>query len=367
MFVFDRHIMWRYLEITALLLFCLVVMIAVSMVVEDVRLFARSENATAGTMLAILGLRSVIYSHQMMPMAAFLGVLVWGALTARKGELIAAYVGGYSPRRLARPLLLAAALLAGATFVTGEYLVPWAANALVRIRSFDLYGKAPLAGQLRRRATWYRDGDHLLNLPRVDLERREFHDPRIFRIDALGAVQDWWQARTLARADGVWELRQGVHHALALDGEVHTISFARFRLPLTVAPQDLLDISGKPEQLTLGQLGETIMRRRRTGRQARFHELHWHQRFVYPLGLLVLVLISLPLALAPRRDRGLTGAMGSGRAVAGLAYSITYLFQSMVAAGDIAPAWGAWLPAAVTAVAATAIYLVARRLTGLSF
>lgn len=367
MFVFDRHIMARYAMITALLLFALVVVVAVSMVVEDVRLFARSETATAGTMLAILGLRSLIYSHQMVPMASFLAVLMWGALAARSGELTAAYVGGYSPWRLARPLLLVAAGLSVATFLVGELLVPPAANALVRIRSYDLYGKDPLAGALRRRAAWYRDGRYLLHLPRVDLQRREFHDPEVFEVDGGGAVLSWWQARTLVRVDQTWELLQGVHHALPPDGAVRPESFERLTLPLVVAPQDLIDLSGEPQQLTMSQLGDTIGRRRRTGRQARFHELQWHQRLVYPLSLFVLVLISLPLALVPRRDRGLTGALGSGSAVAALTYSIAYLFQSMVAAGDIAAVWGAWLPAGVTAVAASVLYLAIKRVAQLHY
>lgn len=364
---FDRHLATRYLLTVGLLQLALVIVISVSLLVEDVEIFSASERATATTMLALLGLRALIYGYQLLPIAAFLGVLVWGALLAQRGELIAAYVGGYHPARLAAPILAGALLLAGLTFATGEWLVPPAANRLVQIRSLELYGVDPLERLLSKRVTWYRDGDLLLNLPAVDLERQELHEPQVFVLGPGGLVRGWWRARLLARPAGGWELRDGVYWDLSAGGAPLPRPFAAQALPLAVELQDLLDLSSKPEQLSAAELARVIERRRKLGHLTRLHTQQLHQRFVYPVSLLVLVLLSLPLALVPERRRGLTGALGSGSAVAALAYAIDYLFRSLVAAGAIAPALGAWLPALVTALAGVGLFVAVKRVLQLTY
>ena len=52
-------------------------------------------------------------------------------------------------------------------------------NALVRVRSSELYGKVPLESALSHRSAWYRDGRYVLNLPEVDIDRAEFYRPQL--------------------------------------------------------------------------------------------------------------------------------------------------------------------------------------------
>lgn len=357
--VFRRYTVFGYLAVTSVLLLSLVIVISISMMVED-NLWSRNDINVLNLIQIIL-LRALSYAYQLIPIAAFLGVLVWGAMTAKRGELTALYVGGYSTWEISRPLIGTALFLSLLTLFTGEVLIPRATNKLIAMRGLDVTARQQTVVQEQ----WFRDGDYIIYLPAVDNDTKEMLDARIIKMTADGSVSQWYTGRRLRfQPDGIlhWQLEDGVRYSLDEEGQITKEAFNAAIMPLTVSLDDLLDRSGRPGQLNSYELKSAISRRKRTGRIIRYHVFEYHNRLVYPLSLLVLVLISIPMALKPDKNRSISGAIGSGTVVAGWAYGVTYLFRSMMSSGSMGPIMASWGSLAAILIGALAAYVLIKHL-----
>jgi lipopolysaccharide export LptBFGC system permease protein LptF len=313
--------------------------------------------------MEVIFLRAFTYGYQLLPIAAFLGALVFGALIAKRGELTALYVGGYSTWQIGRPIIGTALFMALFTLWAGQVSIPWATNRLVAMRGLDSAVRQQAGPSLEQ---WFKNGPSILHLPGVNIEEKKLIDVLVFKQDSAGEIREWFSAAALqylpkSAGQKTWLLKDGRHFLLATDGSITAYNFAEEAIDLSVHLPDLLDSSGRPSQLTLGELEESIARRERTGRLTRYHLYEYHQRFVYPLSLLVLVLISIPLALVPDKNRSISGALGSGTIVAAWAYGITYLSRSMMSSGSISPIAASWGALLVTFFGAMLFYLFLKR------
>jgi LPS export ABC transporter permease LptG len=276
---------------------------------------------------------AVKVAYQNFPVAAFLAAILCGASLARRGELLAIEANGMGPYQTMVPLCAVAAVGALGCFALGEWVMP---AAVVQTRQSMGSLRSEAGPSQSSRSPWFMDGDYVLYLPEVDQAQQTFWQPTVYALQD-GRLQALIEARSLRHA-GDWVL-EGAARRFVDRPEVERLD--RLVLPLRVRPQDLLDSTGDPQLLSLGELRALIGRRRRAGYDVTLHRLEAQQRLAQPLSGCLLVMLALPFALRPRQPR-LGRALGSGVGLL-CAYLAAQQGCRLMATSQSMPAWwGAW-------------------------
>ena len=336
---------------------CLLVLLVVILrLVENIGDLARQADAGEAALL-LASLSAGEQAYQVLPIACCIGVLVSGTLLARGGELLAVQAAGGGPwLSWGPPLAVALGLgLLGAGL--GEGLLP----QLVRLQG-RLQGIArqdPLSRFYGRQLHWFRDGTTFLHLPEPSTEAPvSFVSPSLYRTEA-GQVTEVLRGSRLAYEAGQWWLEDA--ESWRLD-RPELQRQARLPLQLAVTPRDLLDVTGNPREMRYGAVRALLRRRHRAGFETAAYALELHQRPLYPLNVAALVLIALPWAAQPSRQRSLAAALGGGAALMAMVLAAGQLLRLLALAHRLGPASCAWGTLALWLALAPLSWLLQRRL-----
>ncbi|MFC1611577.1 LptF/LptG family permease, partial [Myxococcota bacterium] len=322
---------------TMLVLLTLVILVVAVTLVESAGDISEAESGvTAALWLAVYS--SVQHAFQVLPIACFLGALVAGAVLARRGEILAAQAAGVSSLKLALSFM---AVVLGASALgvgCGELLVPRAIAGVERVQREQLHHRSALSRFYNRRLKWFRQGDVLIFLTRVDREARLVRSPVVYRFEQ-GLIAEVVEAETLRYDELGWYLEKA-RVRKAAGAEV--VDMEVVRLELTVRPTDLIDVTGDPRQMSSSDVRELIDRRETAGFDATAHNIELHNRFAMPLSAIWMFLVVAPWALHPERRRSLAVTLGAGVITIAALLSVTHMFRLMALGHKIPVYLGAW-------------------------
>ena len=248
----------------------------------------------AEAMLAV-GLSMVQRAYEAFPMATLLGALVsLGALAARS-ELTVLQAVGLSPARIARPVALAATLLAVAAAAMGEWVAPTASRMAEAVQARASDGDlGSVGGRL-----WARDGDWVLYVHRV-LAPDTIAGVTAYQLDGDRLEQvvmasggrfesNQWQltdARVSRFLDNGVEVRQGA--GFALGGELR--------------PDMLEVVVVDAATLSATEIREYVRYLEANDLDSARYQLAFWQKVATPLATVVMLLLAVPLVFGPQRS-----------------------------------------------------------------
>ncbi|MEZ4273042.1 MAG: LptF/LptG family permease [Myxococcota bacterium] len=323
-----RYIMRLYFGAVAVVLTCLVAVLVVIKLVEDVDHISGAAGSEAWTSVRIALFAAVGFVYRFMPVACLLALLAVGAILARSGELLGFHVTGSGSGRLTKAVLLVTALLGALTAVIGEWGVPQSKARLDRIQRQELGDHLDeLNSFFTQRVEWYRDGDLVLLLPEVDASREVFSGPTVFRLKN-GLIHDVIEGSSLHyHATSGWVLEDVLQHGI----EPATMpSSSNMSINLPASFRNFADIAGDPRYLSSLANLALIQRRTDAGLDTVAHRLALFSRWLHPLLPLWLVMMALPWAFNPNRDRSISGSLGLGVVGTAGILVIDRLFHAMV-------------------------------------
>ena len=322
---------------TGLMLAALVVLVvAVTLVESAGDLPTAPSGGDAAFWLALYS--AIQYGYEVLPIATFMGTLVAGTTLAHRGEILAAQAAGVSTLRLAMAFFWVAVASATAGVACGEILVPRAVTGLVRVQRDELRHTSALTRFYDRRLTWFHEGDLLLYLPEVDATTQTFASPVVYRFEN-GLITEVTEAETLKHDSTGWHLEAAVVRR-ASDATATPLDLVR--LDLHVQPEDLIDVTGDPRELSSGEIRELVTRREKAGFDATNHLIELNNRLSTPLSAIWMFLLVSPWALHPSRRRSMTVALGSGVIVIAVLLSTTQIFRLLALGHKIPVPLGAW-------------------------
>lgn len=272
------------------------------------------------------------------PISTLFGALLGLGRLVRDRELQAMRLIGMSLPRLFAPVLVFVLVVAGLTFLTNEFVTPWAnhqANTLIRRTIFgEVFPKA------REQVFMRAPGNRFLYVRQVDPGDQVLKGIMIYETDKpfprlITAQEGIWSAQS-------WVLRHGVIREIAEDG--YTSYEARFA---TMEINIGLDASAAglsqktPDEMTVRELrAQTVRFGTALSPQA---AIEYHRKFAIPAASLIFALVAAPLSLQ---------AAHGGRFL-GFGYVVVLLFSYYVfmsfgralgTAGAITPFLAAWAP-----------------------
>ena len=296
------------------------------------------------------------FSNLFSPLFVFIAVIFFTSKLAGNSEIIAMKSTGMSFRRLLRPYMIAAGLIAITTFLLGAYVIP--RGNVQRVEFDNTYikkKKSTIAENVQMQV----DTGVVAYITHFDNESKsgygfsldKFIDKKL--ISHLTAQNI--QYDTLSDRRYSWTLR--MYRIRTLKGMRETItSGEKLDTIVMMEPSDFFYVKNQQETMTLPQLNEFIHKQKLRGApNISTFEVEYHKRFAMPFAAFILTIIGVSLSSQKRK-----GGMGFSLGI-GLALSFGYiLFQTISATFATNAGFPAmlavWIPNIVFAIIAYIIY-----------
>lgn len=296
------------------------------------------------------------FSNLFSPLFVFIAVILFTSNLASNSEIIAMKAAGMSFRRLLRPYMLSAFLIAVVTFFLGAYVIP--VGNISRVNFENAYVKKKSTTTADNVQMQVDTGvvayiTHFDNVTKsgYGFSLDKFVDKKL--VSHLTAQNI--QYDTLSDRRYSWTIR--MYNIRTLKGRREKISSGeKLDTMIMMEPSDFFYTKNQQETMTLPQLGEFIGKQKMRGApNVNTFEVEYHKRFAMPFAAFILTVIGVSLSSQKRK-----GGMGISLGI-GLALSFAYIMFQTVSTtfstnAGMPAALAAWIPNAVFAVIAFILY-----------
>ena len=299
------------------------------------------------------------FSNLFSPLFVFIAVIFFTSKMAENSEIIAMMSTGMSFKRLMRPYMISAAIIAALTYGLGAYVIP--EGNVTRLDFEDKYKKKKKTEYVRNvqvevdsGVIAYMERYENYNKTAYRFSLDKFVDKKL--VSHLTAKSATYDTTTVNK----WTLKN--YMIREMDGMKETITKGeRLDSIIKMEPQDFLIMKGQQETMTSSELSAYIERQRRRGfANIKEFEIEYHKRIAMSFASFILTIIGVSLS-----SRKVKGGMGMYLG-AGLALSFSYiLFQTVSATfavnGNASPFLAVWVPNIVYTFIAIYLYRKAPR------
>lgn len=282
------------------------------------------------------------FANLFSPLFVFIAVIFFTTKMAENSEIIAMFSSGMSFKRMLRPYMFSAAIIAMSTFVLGAYVIP--KGSVTRINFEDKYYKQRKTN-VARNIQLQVDTNVVAYIERYeDFNKTGYH----FSLDKFDGKQlvSHLTAKTIVYDTtkvNRWIIRDYMVRELGGEREIITRG-NRIDSLLHIDPSDFMLMKNQQEMLTSPQLSEYIQRQRERGlSNTKEFEIEYHKRIATSFASFILTIIGV--SLSSRKTRG---GMGLYLGI-GLGLSFSYiLFQTISSTfainGNMPPMVAVWIP-----------------------
>jgi lipopolysaccharide export system permease protein len=294
------------------------------------------------------------FANLFSPLFVFISVIFFTSKLAENSEIIAMFSTGMSFKRLMRPYMISAAIIAIVTFFLGSYIIPQ--GSVTRLAFEDQYYKKRKttsvhnvqlevdSGVIAYLGTYYdyrKSGNNFSLDKFIDKVLVSHLTARSITYDTTSTYK-WTLNDYTIREMG--ELKETIVRGDKLD----TI--------IQMEPSDFLISRNQQEMLTSPQLSEYIDKQKKRGfANIKEFEIEYHRRIAASFASFILTTIGLSLS-----SRKVKGGMGLHLGI-GLALSFSFiLFQTISSTfainGSMPPVIAIWIPNFLYALIAVYLY-----------
>ena len=351
----DRYILGKYLK-TFLLALALIIIIVITFDVSEKLDKFISHNATFGQVVTDYYFNFIPgFVNLYSPLFIFIAVLFFTSKMAGHTEIIAILSSGITYRRILRPYLYGAVLVAVVVLLLGNFVIPISNRHLIEFE--EQYVKT--------KATSYYSNLHFQSEPGVQVYAESYDVKRArgfkFRrevFDDAGHMKRR-EAADVISYDTVTHLWNCTGYSLRTIDAQGREQFSMTHLDnvdLGIAPEDFDLLSKRIETMVTPELLKHIERERIRGTgTVKEAQIELYQRLLNPLAILVMTFIGV--AIASRKTRGGIGmhlAIGIALAFGFIVFmKVTTVFA---VGGNLSPFMAVLLPQLVFGIAA--VYLI---------
>lgn len=286
----------------------------------------------------------------------FISVIFFTAKLADNSEIIAMRSAGMSFKRLLRPYMISAAIIASLSFALGAFVIPH--GNVERLRFVQQYihkRKVNTADnvQLQVDTGVVAFIQHFDNGTKTgyNFSLDKFRDKKLVSHLTASIIQ----YDTLAKKRYLWRISN--YEVRTLHGmREHISRGGRIDSLIMMEPTDFMYSRDQQETLTSPELSEFIAKQSLRGASnLSLFEVEYHKRMAAPFAAFILTVIGVSLSCRKRK-----GGMGLSLGI-GLALSFSYiLFQTISSTFAINAGWppllSAWIPNIIFSFAALALY-----------
>ena len=353
----DRYIIYKFLSTYIFLITIIVVIAVIFDFNEQIDKLTRSHAPMQKIIFDYYVNFIPYFANLFSPLFVFIAVIFFTSKLADNSEIIAMKSTGMSFRRLLRPYMVSAAIIALSSFLLGAYVIPQ--TSVERVNFYNRYIKKKsditsidnVQMQVDTGVVAYITYFDNVTKRGYGFSLDKFVDKKLVsHLTAQTITYD-----TLAERRCSWTLQQ--YQIRTLQGKREKLeSGAKLDTIIMMEPKDFFFVRNQQETMTLPQLNEFIDRQKLRGAAGiSTFEVEYHKRFAAPFAAFILTLIGVTLSCEKRK-----GGMGASIG-AGIALSFAYiLFQTISATFAINAGWppmlSVWIPNILFAIIAGVLY-----------
>lgn len=298
------------------------------------------------------------FANQFAPLFTFIAVIFFTSKLAMHNEIVAMLSSGMSFRRLLRPYMVSAAVIAAASFVLSAYIIPPAnvkrinyTNTYVKNKRVD-YGANIMLMVAPNEIAYINRYDNITKTGiRFSLESFDKDKRLVSRLTATSIRWDTlynWRVNDYVIRD-FRDGREYISKGMSLD----TI--------IPFEPRDFLIAVNDCEKMTTPALARYVERQKERGvANIRTFEVEYHRRFAMTAAAFILTIIGMSLS-----SRKVKGGMGLNIGI-GLVLSFGYVLfmtvtQTFALSGLTSAMVAMWIPNVLFSLIALVLYIRARR------
>lgn len=298
------------------------------------------------------------FANQFAPLFTFIAVIFFTSKLAMHNEIVAMLSSGMSFRRLLRPYMVSAAVIAAASFVLSAYIIPPAnvkrinyTNTYVKNKRVD-YGANIMLMVAPNEIAYINRYDNITKTGiRFSLESFDKDKRLVSRLTATSIRWDTlynWRVNDYVIRD-FRDGREYISKGMSLD----TI--------IPFEPRDFLIAVNDCEKMTTPALARYVERQKERGvANIRTFEVEYHRRFAMTTAAFILTIIGMSLS-----SRKVKGGMGLNIGI-GLVLSFGYILfmtvtQTFALSGLTSAMVAMWIPNVLFSLIALVLYIRARR------
>ena len=284
------------------------------------------------------------FANLFSPLFVFIAVIFFTSKLAGNSEIIAMLACGMSFKRLLRPYLISAALIALRNFYLGSYIIP--KGTVVR-HDFEALYKNNEKNTSASNIQLMVEKGVVAYISQYDDIRKTGYGFSLYKFDNKKMVSQMnanvIQYDTIAEERYHWKARnykirtfKGMREEIVSGYEIDTL--------IQMEPIDLVFSSGQQETFTSPELKRYISKQQQRGSSNVVqYEVEYHKRIATSFASFILTIIGVSLSSRKRK-----GGMGMYLGI-GLALSFTYILLQTVSAtfainADTPPILAAWIP-----------------------
>ncbi len=340
----DRYIIYKFI---GTYFYSILLIISISIVFDVNENLAKFTNYHAP-------LRAIVFDYYanfvpyfanlFSPLFVFIAVIFFTSKLAGNSEIIAMLACGMSFKRLLRPYLISAAIIALLNFYLGSYVIP--KGTVVRHDFESLYKnnkKNTSASNIQLMV----DKGVVAYLSQYDDIRKTGYGFALYKFENKKMVSQMnasvVQYDTIAEERYHWKARnykirtlKGMREQITSGAEIDTL--------IQMEPMDLVFSKGQQETLTSSELRQYISKQTQRGSgNVVQYEVEYHKRIATSFASFILTIIGVSLSSRKRK-----GGMGLSLGI-GLGLSFTYILLQTISAtfainADTPPILAAWMP-----------------------
>jgi len=293
------------------------------------------------------------FANQFSPLFTFIAVIFFTSKLAGNSEIIAMLSAGVSYRRLLKPYMVSAAVIAVLTFVLGAYIIPPAnvkrieyTNTYVKNKRVD-YGANIMLMVAPGEIAYMSRYDNISKTgTRFSLEKFDENKRLVSRMTAQSIKWDTlylWKARQYVIRDFV-----GEKEVIRKGAQIDTM--------IPFEPRDFLISKEDHETMTSPALSEYIDRQKKRGvGNIQSFEVEYHRRYAMTAAAFILTIIGMSLS-----SKKAKGGIGLNIGI-GLVLSFSYILfmaitQTFAISGLTSPLIAMWIPNVVYTIIAIVLY-----------
>ena len=347
----DRYILGKYLK-SFLLALALIIIIVITFDISEKLDKFLSNHASLWQIISVYYFNFIpsfviLYS----PLFIFISVIFFTSKLAGNSEIVAILSSGVRYRRMLRPYLFGAFIVAFAILLLGNFVIPKANRTLIDFEEHYVKSKA----------TNFYSKLHFQAEPGVQVYAESYDVPRLTAVGFCretmspdGCITRRETANSIIYDTSSHLWRCNGYTLRTIDSLHHeTLTFFNTKdVDLHITPEDLNLLSTRVETMTTPELLRHIKREEMRGTgTVDIAKIELYQRLINPIAIIVMTLIGV--AIAARKTRGGIGvhlAIGISIAFAFIVFmKITTVFATN---GDLSPFMAVLLPQIIFSIAA---------------
>lgn len=294
------------------------------------------------------------FANLFSPLFVFIAVIFFTSKLAENSEIIAMFSTGMSFKRMMRPYMISAAIIALTTFALGSYIIP--KGSVTRLNFEDKYVK-------KKKTTYVHNVQLEVDsgvIAYIDNYQDYNKTGNRFSLDKFvdKKLVSHLTARTITydtTSVNKWIIKD--YMIRDLDGLKETITKGdRIDSIIQMEPTDFMIMRNQQEMLTSPQLSTYIEKQKKRGfANIKEFEIEYHKRIAMSFASFILTIIGVSLS-----SKKTKGGMGLHLGI-GLGLSFSYiLFQTVASTfavnGNMPPVVAMWIPNLLYALIAFYLY-----------